>query len=95
MSKEIPLQQDMFSGEWVDARTKQQKQRDRQQALPQQAPMFSQHDIAQFGVTAHPLMPISDNTKLVLEQEDPRTVEEIAHDLARHIEEKSSPLFDP
>jgi hypothetical protein len=94
MSKEIPLQQDMFNGEWVDTRTKRQKHNDRQQELPHQEAMFSQRDIAQFGVTAHPLMPLSDDSKLVLEQEDPRTDEEKAHDLAREVEEKSTSLFE-
>jgi hypothetical protein len=43
--------------------------------------MFPQHEIAQFGVNARPLTPLSPNTKLVLINEDPRTPEEKERDL--------------
>ncbi len=93
MSKaEIPLQQDMFTGEFVDTRTRKQKEQDRARELPSQNEMFSQRDIAQFGVTASPLMPLSPHTRLVLMQEDPRTAEEKERDLERQAQALTQPL---
>lgn len=42
---EIPRQHDMFTGELVDNRTREQKQRDSEIAIPTQLLMFSQRDI--------------------------------------------------
>ena len=56
--KERPLQQDMFSGEWVDNRTRRQKKRDKTREAPQQSLMFSQRDMAQFGVNSRPQFPL-------------------------------------
>jgi len=56
--------------------------------------MFSQRDVAQFGVNAHPLLPLSPNTKLLLIPEDPRTDEEIERDIQRAAEEQTRPMFD-
>jgi hypothetical protein len=93
MSKaEIPLQQDMFTGEFVDTRTRRQKERDLARELPLQNEMFSQRDIAQFGVSASPLMPLSPHTRLVLIQEDPRTPEEKDRDLERAAQARTRPL---
>jgi hypothetical protein len=94
-SKEIPLQFDMFSRGLVDTRTPRQKHRDHQQEQPQQAALFSQRDIAQFGVTARPLLPIAPTTRLTLEQQDPRTEEERQRDLQRAAEEQTYQLFSP
>ncbi len=93
MSKaERPLQQDMFTGEFVDTRTRRQKEQDRARELPLQNEMFSQRDIAQFGVTATPLLPLSPHTRLMLIQEDPRTPEEQERDLERQAQARTRPL---
>jgi hypothetical protein len=88
----------MFSGEWVDNRTRRQKQQDeereRRRWYAQQMAMFSQRDLAQFGVEAHPHMPLSDHTRLVLEPEDPRTPEEKEEALQRQAEQQTQPMFD-
>lgn len=95
MSKEEqPLQYDMFSGDLVDTRTRKQKQLDRQREQPKQIEMFSQREIAQFGVNAHPLLPLSPNTKLLLIPEDPRTEEEITRDREQAAEERTYQMFD-
>jgi hypothetical protein len=78
MPKEVPLQFDLFSGELVDNRTAKQKRLDREQGKPQQAMMFSQREMAQFGVDPRPKLPISPKTRLELLVEDHRTEEEIA-----------------
>jgi hypothetical protein len=83
----------MFTNAWVDNRTDHQKQRDRERKQPRQLFMFSQKDIAQFGVNPHPLLPISDNTKLGLMFEDHRTEEEIERDRQRQAEKKTYQLF--
>ena len=90
---EIPLQQDMFSGALVDTRTAKQKEQDKLRALPQPLEMFPQSDIAQFGVVAHPLLPINDNTRLGLVNEDPRTDAERERDLEREAQRHMAELF--
>lgn len=87
------LQIDMFSGELVDNRTRKQKKADRQRQQPMQTEMFSQREIAQFGVNPRPLMPLSPNTKLLLIPEDPRSEEEIDADRQRAAEEHTFQLF--
>ena len=52
--KERPLQMDMFSEKLVDNRTRRQKKRDKEREAPQQSLMFSQREIAQFGVNSRP-----------------------------------------
>ena len=93
MSSEIPLQADMFTDELVDARTPGQKLRDHKSELPQSVFMFRQRDIAQFGVTAHPLLPISPTTRLTLATEDPRTRDEIESDTQREAEKRTISIF--
>lgn len=93
MPTEVPLQHNMFSGEYDDNRTRRQKNQDRQRELPQQTEMFSQREIAQFGVNAHPLLPLSPNTRLILIPEDPRTEEEIERDTQKAAEELTYNLF--
>lgn len=92
-SKEIPQQFDMFTGELVDTRTRRQKQLDRERDLPRQIEMFSQRDVAQFGVKANPTMPLSGNVKLILIPEDPRTDEEIERDIQREAERRTVSMF--
>lgn len=84
----------MFSGELVDTRTRRQKKRDKEREQPKQTEMFSQRDVAQFGVNARPLLPLSPNTRLLLIPEDPRTEEEIERDIQRAAEERTKPMFD-
>lgn len=92
-SKEIPRQFDMFSGELIDTRTRRQKRLDREREQSQQLEMFSQCDVAQFGVNAHPLLPIFENTKLGLMFEDPRTEEERERDVQREAERLTVSMF--
>jgi hypothetical protein len=91
---EIPLQMNMLTGEWEDNRNRRQKQLDQERGLPKQVEMFSQREIAQFGVKARPLLPLSPNTKLLLIPEDPRTEEEIEQDRQRRAEEQTLKMFD-
>lgn len=82
----------MFTGALVDTRTSSQRRSDYRREQPQQTEMFSQRDIAQFGVSAHPVMDVSPG-KLVLISEDPRTEEEKLRDLQREAEALTSPMF--
>lgn len=56
--------------------------------------MFSQRDMAQFGVDAHPKIPLSDHTTLGLLFEDHRTEEEKAADIQRQALEHNFMLFE-
>jgi len=94
MGKEdTPLQMDMFSGELVDNRTRQQKRQDKAREQPKQIEMFSQREIAQFGVNPRPLMPLSPNTRLLLIPEDPRTEEEIEMGRQQEAEKRTARMF--
>jgi len=94
MSKEgPPLQFDMFTGEPVDNRTRKQKKQDKERGQPKQTEMFSQREIAQFGVNPRPLLPLSPNTKLLLIPEDPRTEEEIEQDRQRAAQKQTYQMF--
>jgi len=94
MSKEgPPLQFDMFTGEPVDNRTRQQKKQDKARQQPKQIEMFSSREVAQFGVNPRPLLPLSPNTKLLLIPEDPRTDEEIEQDRQRAALEQTYKMF--
>jgi hypothetical protein len=90
--KEFAFQITMFTGELVDNRGAKQKKQAQARSQPQQAEMFSQREMAQFGIDAHPKLPLSPNTKLELMMEDPRTEEEKAQDLQRQIEQQTYPL---
>jgi hypothetical protein len=91
---EGPLQYDMFSGDLVDTRSRAQKRRDATIALPSQGELFSQREIAQFGVSANPQMPLSPKTRLELALDDPRSEEEKAHDRMKAAEASTYGLFD-
>jgi len=94
MGKEgAPLQMDMFSGELVDNRTRQQKKQDKERQQPRQTEMFSQREIAQFGVNPNPLMPLSPNTRLLLIPEDSRTEEEIEQARQQEAEKRTVQMF--
>ena len=92
MSKEVLFQTDMFTGELVDTRSRKQKQRARKQEQPWQAEMFSQRELAQFGVNPHPQIPISPKTRIELALQDMRTEEEKERDFQREVEERSYKL---
>jgi hypothetical protein len=96
MSKEgePPLQFDLFTGELVDNRSAKQKRSDKEKEEPQQAMMFSQRDMAQFGVEAHPKLPLSPKTRLELMVEDYRTEEEKATDIQRAALEHNFRMFE-
>ncbi len=94
MTPESPKQFDMFSGELVDARTRQQKRRDREQQQPQPVGMFSQREVAQFGVKARPQFAVTTKTKLELMIEDRRTPEEKERDALREAEAHAWGIFD-
>lgn len=94
MGKEdTPLQMDMFSGDLVDNRTRQQKKQDKAREQPRQIEMFPQREIAQFGVNPNPLMPLSPNTRLLLIPEDPRTEEEIEQGRQQEAEKRTVQMF--
>ncbi len=95
MSKEsIPVQQDMFSGEWVDARSDYQKRKDRQeQNQSQQLVLFSASELYQFGVQHRPWLNELPRPHLALEILDTRTPEEQESDLMRAAEALTTTLF--
>jgi hypothetical protein len=97
MSAEVPLQIEMFTDELVDTRTRKQKQAARRASAPQQTAMFSQREVAQFGVQARPRMPAIGRNgkpiKMVLQMEDLRTEEEIAAAVQKAAEEMTQPMF--
>ena len=92
MSKEVPLQIDMFSGELIDTRTRKQKKQEAKRQGPVQAEMFSQRELAQFGVDPHPQIPISSKTRIELALQDMRTEEGKERDFQRQVEELSYKL---
>jgi len=94
VTKEVPLQFDLFSGELVDNRTAKQRRLDREQERPQQALMFSQREMAQFGVNPRPKLPISPKTRLELMVEDHRTEEEIAAAIQEEALKQNYRLFE-
>lgn len=94
MTPEIPKQFNMFTQDWDDNRTRRQKKLDRERNQLKQQEMFSQREIALFGVNAHPLLPLSEHTKLGLIFEDHRTEEEIERDRQRAAEAKTHRMFD-
>ena len=89
MSKEVPLQIDMFSGELVDTRTRKQKKREKESKKPVQTEMFSQRELAQFGVRANPQIPISPKTRIELALQDMRSEEERQAARQQEIEKRS------
>ena len=90
----IPLQHTLFGNKPVDNRSRSQKRKAKKKTKPQPVMMFSQRDVAQFGVKAKPLISLSPKTKLVLRQEDPRTEEEIEKDIRREAEAKNHQIFE-
>jgi len=91
---EPALQLDLFTGESVDNRSPKQKRLAKEQDKPQQAMMFSQRDMAQFGVEAHPKLPLSPKTRLELMIEDHRTEEEKAAAIQQEALKQNFRLFE-
>jgi hypothetical protein len=89
MPKEVPLQVDMFSGELVDTRTRKQRKQEKERQKPVQTEMFSQREMAQFGVRANPQIPISPKTRIELALQDLRSQEEKEEARQREIEKRS------
>ncbi|MBZ0285025.1 MAG: hypothetical protein K8L97_30095 [Anaerolineae bacterium] len=80
MNKEgVPLQHNMFTGAWVDNRSRSQKQT----AGLQQIPMFSIHETFAFGARVRPYLANAPRPTLELISEDTRTPDEIEQDLMR------------
>ena len=90
---DIPLQRDMFTEALVDTRSRRQKQAVKADSKPKQMEMFKQRDIAQFGVTANPVIDIP-SERLLLIAEDPRTEEEKELDLQREAASLTKPMFE-
>jgi hypothetical protein len=94
-SKEAtPLQQDMFSGDWKDNRTRSQRKSDRDRSKPQQSSMFAFGDTYEFGASYRPWLKEAPAGSLVLEREDIRTPEEIEQDLIREANAHSDNMFE-
>jgi len=87
-----PRRSNLFTGDLVDTRTRKQKKQAVEQEKPRQAEMFSQRDMAQFGVNPHPQIPISPKTRIELALQDMRTEEEKKRDFQKEVEEKSYKL---
>lgn len=92
MSHEHYYQANLFTGDLVDTRTRIQKRRARQSAIPRQLEMFSQRELAQFGVNPRPKLPLSPKTRLELALEDARTEREQGQARQRQIEQLTYPL---
>ena len=92
MPKEVPLQANLFTGELVDTRTRRQKKQATEQARPKQAEMFSQREMAQFGVNPHPQIPISPKTRIELALQDMRAGGERERNFQKEVEERSYKL---
>lgn len=93
MSKEVPLQIDMFSGEMVDTRSRKQKRIAKRRHEPTQGEMFSQRELAQFGVNPRPKLPLSPKTRIELMIEDRRTDEEKAEAIQQEALKRNYQLF--
>jgi hypothetical protein len=94
MNKETPpLQQDMFTGEWIDNRSSYRKRVDRESSQPKQLEIFAAREVVQIGVQLRPWLNQLPDYKLELESEDPRTPEEIERDLLRQAQEQTVPMF--
>ncbi len=76
----------------MDTRSAKQKQQAKARQGPQQMDMFTQREVAQFGVRACPLLPIAPKTHMELLIEDHRSEEEKACDVQREAERLTYPL---
>lgn len=90
----LALQYDMFTNELVDTRSRAQKTRDAANALPKQTEMFPQRELAQFGVTAKPQLPLSPKTRLELSIVDARSEQQKDQDKMNAAEANTYSLFN-
>jgi len=93
MSKEVPLQHEMFSQALVDTRSRAQRSRDRQAEQWQQTSMFSVRETIQYGVGTRPWLKAMAQPTLTLEMQDVRTEEEREREWRRAAEALTVPLF--
>lgn len=95
-SKTIPLQVDMFTGQSVDTRSRNQKQADEVLKQGTQQQMFSIQDVPFGGKRAKPIVDISQlpSPQLELISEDPRSEEEKALARKREMESNTYRLFE-
>lgn len=93
-SKENALQYDLFTGELVDNRSSYQKRLDQERQAPQQLLMFATREVVQLGENVRPWLSEMDRSALILEQEDPRTPEEIKRDLQQQAQALTFSLFE-
>jgi hypothetical protein len=94
MPPEIPRQKNLFTGEWVDARTDYRKRLDRERGQPQQMALFAAREVVQIGVQIRPWLNDLPDYPLQLEREDPRTPEEVERDLLLEAQKQTVPMFD-
>jgi hypothetical protein len=97
MPAEIPLQHDMFTGELVDTRTRQQKRRDRARELPQQVAMFDTRTTLELARSKHRHFDLTTQDgrplALALMMQDPRTEEEVEADRMQAAQAMTVPMF--
>lgn len=93
MSKERPLQKDMFSGEVVDTRSDYRKRQDRQAEKGRQMAMFTARETVQYGVNPRPWLKELAAPSMVLEIQDLRTEEEKERDWWREAQKQITPMF--
>jgi hypothetical protein len=93
LEQSTPLQANLFTGELVDTRSSEQKRADRERQQPKQHLLFSQREVAQFGVRANPVMPLSPG-KLQLISEDPRSEDEIEEERRQEAQRQTIPMFN-
>ncbi len=91
-SQEFYHQRDLFSGALVDNRSAKQKRQTQAKEIPQQAGLFSQRKLAQFGVEAHPKLSLSSHSRLKLAIQDPRSAAEKEQDLQHAIAKHTVPI---
>jgi hypothetical protein len=84
----------MFSGEWVDNRTRTQKRRDKAREAPRQQLLFSQREIAQVGVNPRPRFSLSPQTQLRLLHPDFRSSAEVAQARERAAQQQNKRLWE-
>ncbi|MEM9952468.1 MAG: hypothetical protein AAF846_12740 [Chloroflexota bacterium] len=96
MTQNIPLQQNLFTGECVDTRTAQQKRQNATQQEKTQLSMFSLREVPPEPKRASSIVDISHlaSPPLALQREDPRTEEEKALARRRAMEANTYRLFD-
>lgn len=94
MSNEtFPLQFDMFSQDYVDNRTRDQKRKDRERQKLQQGSLFSIHEMVQLTASARPWLNQMPQPPLALEIQEARTEEEIERDRRREAEALTATMF--